>query len=474
MSSCKELLLDVMRLVQEVEKGLAGEEKRRRVLTLTMRVLEQLTEDSGEKQGESSKRKTTEQERKGKESGGQRQEAASTVRDGNDGGPTPTTNNKKPTLPEWYIHAAWAKATPTLKFSEAIDASKNNADGLVLISSKADYEALKQTRTKGDWTAISKSKLFKTTVPVALPVVKKCGTCVIRRVFVTPICGKDFTAAREDAIEPPQPDPVLFVQDWSKSAESTLTTKVRELIKKWELKTSPFGFKKCDMHTSMAIRVPNFRISEILEYNNSDTSSEKRDLFIRNPSWSNGQDSWNTVQFVKDLGFKAVLGKLSVLSAIKGSFYITKFRECFGLKVQPGFTQKVRESLGDSLKPALPTGQRFIIKSLAIKKFTTQQISDHLLHAYKWSHTIVASFHKGGNKTLIAISESVPSPSFVDMGKDAYLVINMETKREKPVKLGPTFNPGKGPVISGDLKRHCAEEPTDTTETTDVEMDNSN
>ena len=79
MSSCKELLLDVMRLVQEVEKGLAGEEKRRRVLTLTMRVLEQLTEDSGEKQGESSKRKTTELERKGKESGGQRQEAASTV-----------------------------------------------------------------------------------------------------------------------------------------------------------------------------------------------------------------------------------------------------------------------------------------------------------------------------------------------------------------------------------------------------------
>ena len=38
--SCKELLLDVMRLVQEVEKGLAGEEKRRRVLTLTMRVLD--------------------------------------------------------------------------------------------------------------------------------------------------------------------------------------------------------------------------------------------------------------------------------------------------------------------------------------------------------------------------------------------------------------------------------------------------
>ena len=38
------------------------------------------------------------------------------------------------------------------------------------------------------------------------------------------------------------------------------------------------------------------------------------------------------------------------------------------------------------------------------------------------------------------------------MGKDAHLVINKETKKEKPTKLGPTFNPGR--YETTELKRH--------------------
>ena len=90
---------------------------------------------------------------------------------------------------------------------------------------------------------------------------------------------------------------------------------------------------------------------------------------------------------------------------------------------------------------------------MAIRKYSTAQISDFLKSSHNWEHTVVASFHKGGSTTIVAIAKSQP-PNFVSIGTNEYLVINKEVKRTDRKPLGPTYNPGDAAQkLTGTLKR---------------------
>ena len=364
-----------------------------------------------------------------------------------------TKGNAKASYPEWHVHGAWAGTVSTINYDVAANATNNLASGLVLVRSKQDWEALRQTKKSGRWAAISKVPLTKSTVPVAIPVIKKGGVCEIRRVFYTHICGEDFSKATSE-IQHPTPDPVLFVQDWGKSSEKDLTIKTKELLKKKKINAAPFSYKRNDSHSSMAIRIPRNQVHKILEFNNNDPETDKpKNVFVRNPSWSNGSDVWPTLQFNNDLGFLAAKSKTSILEGFEGKFYLCKFKTCYGLRVHPDCNTEVRIKLSASLKPALPSGDRYIIKSMAIRKFSTAQISDFMKSSHNWEHTVVASFNKGGSTTIVAISNTQP-PNFVSIGTNEYLVINKEVKKSDRKPLGPTYNPGDAAQkLTGTLKR---------------------
>ena len=75
------------------------------------------------------------------------------------------------------------------------------------------------------------------------------------------------------------------------------------------------------------------------------------------------------------------------------------------------------------------------------------------LSSHNWEHTVVASFHKGGSTTIVAIAKSQP-PNFVSIGTNEYLVINKEVKRTDRKPLGPTYIPGDAAQkLTGTLKR---------------------
>ena len=365
-----------------------------------------------------------------------------------------TTKGKaKASYPEWHIHGAWAGAVATISYDVAANATNNLTSGLVLVRSKLDLEALRQTKKSGRWAAISKIPLTKSTVPVALPVIKKGGVCEIRRVFYTHVFGDDFSKAATSH-QIPTPNPVLFIQDWGKSAEKELTVKTTDILKKLKIKADPFSYRKNESHTSMAFRVPRNQVHEVLEYNNSEPETDKpKNVFFRNPSWSNGSDVWPTLQFKNDLGFLAAKSKTSALDEFKGKFYMCRFKSCFGLRVHPDCNIRVSIKLNAAIKPALPSGDRFVINSMAIRKYSTAQISDFLKSSHNWEHTVVASFHKGGSTTIVAIAKSQP-PNFVSIGTNEYLVINKEVKRTDRKPLGPTYNPGDAAQkLTGTLKR---------------------
>eukprot|EP01060_Flectonema_neradi_P031395 TRINITY_DN4749_c0_g2_i1.p1 TRINITY_DN4749_c0_g2~~TRINITY_DN4749_c0_g2_i1.p1 ORF type:complete len:516 (+),score=54.97 TRINITY_DN4749_c0_g2_i1:32-1549(+) len=444
----RRLISEAVVLMQGVDEGtLRGEEKERKVVRLLMEVLKIVAGPGG---GDADAKKATKkQATEKKPTSGQWTTVPlkKPVRL-----PEERTNDQQPDegvqqyqYPEWHVHHAWAGKAATLTFHDAISPAYEDTDtGLVLVRAKNDWETLRQSKTNGSWGAISARSLNKYSRKVALPVMKKCGTCEVRPLFYTHVCGVDFST-RETETSAPCPDPVLFVQDWKKSSETELRKKVADILVKADSKGSIFGYKKAESHTSMAVRVPAEKVDKILLHNNREPNmNESKSTFVRNPKWSNGNDVWPVMAFHTELGFVAAKAKTSVLASNKdldGNYYFCRFKSGYGLRVHPSHVKEVRSKLDTVLRPALPTGDRYIIKSSAIRKFTSTQISEFLEKQHAWKHTVVATFHKGATTTLIAIAESQP-PNFVCIGSNTYLVINREVKRSEKQPLGPVYNTG--------------------------------
>eukprot|EP01060_Flectonema_neradi_P002524 TRINITY_DN1157_c0_g1_i6.p1 TRINITY_DN1157_c0_g1~~TRINITY_DN1157_c0_g1_i6.p1 ORF type:complete len:488 (+),score=44.40 TRINITY_DN1157_c0_g1_i6:154-1617(+) len=456
----RELISEAIVLMQGVDEGtLSEDEKEKRVARLLLEVLKFVAGPGGRDAGGKAKaqRKQTQPEKSDSRSWSTvkvrtRQPAPlpeQTERQQKTGSDLPYQ------YPQWHIHGAWAGTLMTIPFNDSVNPNNNYSSGLVLVRSPSDWEALRQTKTRGQWGAISSRSLNKYSRRVALPVMKKCGACEVRNLYYTHVTGDDISASAP-APSAPKPDPVIFVQDWNKPNEAELRKKVTEILQKTDTKGSVFGFKKSEIHTSLAVRIPADKVNDLLEINNKEPSiNQPKSVFVRNPSWSNGDDTWPVMAFQSELGFVAAKAKTGVLSDVEGAsgkYYFCRFKSGLGLRVHPDVVKDVRAKLGASLKPALPSGDRYVIKSSAIRKFTTKQISEFLADKHEWKHTVVATFQKGSTTTLIAIAESRP-PNFVCIGTNTYLVINKETKKsDRPPPLGPVYRPGEPQQVVTDQR----------------------
>ena len=357
---------------------------------------------------------------------------------------------KEPTQPSWKVHESFfyfdeVLERKTVKFDIAVDYKVTPENGFVFVNNREQYEVVKSEKMKlkdrvtsknvmFSWAALSKRSIDPSSEKRTLPAINKDGSAGFRTCYVTHICGK--RADRQEVSEDMKyrTNPVIVINDWSKSTRDQLVAKSKEKLEGISKSLDLFNFKTAESHSSMCLRLNQTLVKKVLSLNGTSEF-----LFFTLPSWSNGDEKWPSIHFKTNNYLEAKYTAQSAKGC--GDFYLARFKTCFGLRAHPSAQSDIRFRLGNKVQPPLPAGERYQVEARGLLKYSRDQISDIL--QLDWKHTTVSSFVKGNSRMLIVHSVYKP-PTYVAMGDDKYLVIRCLTKKTKAKTVkanGPTFFP---------------------------------